>query len=302
MSRRCRRTDDPGEAYSIPSDWDAAAAPQECPDHFTLPVSAVLGALPEEIRHALNGSDAQTASFLIPLGELEPQLRGGRLCFKWAQIREWCSVPLDMPVAPESDIELPLDAVVPIFLASRAESAARRQVEVDTRIPDVFSKSRFSSRVHAAPAVTTPALAEPEQKPPPPSPAPVRATPPPEPFRPAHTATVPAQVIEYLRKLDGVTGAFIATADGLLVAGDVPNANENVLAAFAPTVFAQLTKYADMAQLGSPESIDVNLDDGGTVHVRKAGKLYLGVLVPRDRPLPLRDLTRLSIALQPHTS
>jgi len=305
VTHRSRRINEPREAYSIPIAWNAAPESSDypdCPDYFTLPLASVLGALPAKIRHALNGSDAQTASFLIPLAEFEPRLRAGKLLFKWAQMRDWCSVPLHSPVAPDSDIELPIEAVVPLFFAAGTARVPRKQVEVDTRIPDVFSKSKFSSRVHppnTAPTLT-PAEAEPE--PAVPSPAPVRATPSPEPSRPAHTATVPAQVIDYLRKLDGVIGAFIATADGLLVAGDAPDANENVLAAFAPTVFAQLTKYADMAQLGAPESIDINLADGSTVHVRKAGNLYLGVLVPRDRPLPLRDLTRLSIALQPHTS
>ena len=93
-------------------------------------------------------------------------------------------------------------------------------------------------------------------------------------------------MVAHLRKIEGVAGAFIATADGLLVAGDVPDSNEDVLAAFAPTVFAQLTKYSDMALLGLPESIDIHLGGGATVHVRKAGRLYLGVLVPPGRALP----------------
>ena len=114
--------------------------------------------------------------------------------------------------------------------------------------------------------------------------------------------TGPAQIVEQLRELDGVAGAFIATGDGLLVAGDVPDANENVLAAFAPTVFAQLTKYSDMARLGSPESVDIHLSGGITVHVRKAGTLYLGVLMARNRLIPVQELARFSTILQPRTS
>jgi len=81
----------------------------------------------------------------------------------------------------------------------------------------------------------------------------------------------------------------------------VPDANENVLAAFAPTVFSQLAKYSDMARLGQPESVDINL--GTTVvHVRKAGKLFLGVLMPRGCSLPIAELNRISNALQPPTN
>ena len=106
-------------------------------------------------------------------------------------------------------------------------------------------------------------------------------------------------MVDRIRALEGVAGAFIATADGLLIAGNVPDANENVLSAFAPTVFAQVTKYADMARLGQPESIDIRLGDGSAVHVRRTGKLYLGVLMARGRPLPVLELTRISNALQP---
>jgi predicted regulator of Ras-like GTPase activity (Roadblock/LC7/MglB family) len=172
-------------------------------------------------------------------------------------------------------------------MAARKAPDLRKQVEIDTRIPDVFSKSKISSRVHIA--AQAPAAPEPPAPPPEPAPAPV-------------AATGPAQIVEYLRALDGVAGVFIATADGLMVASDVPNANENVLAAFAPTVFAQLTKYADMARIGLPESIDIHLGDGATVHVRKAGKLFLGVLALRDRPLPIQELIRISAALQPRAS
>ena len=267
-------------------------------DCFSLPLSAVLATLPAEIRHALNGADARAAAFIIPNTGFESHMRTGRLRFKWRELRDWCSVNLDAAVAPETEIELPLATVVPLFMAARDAAPSRKQVEVDTRIPDVFSKSRFSSRVRASPAVAnpistadTPALA-------PPSPSP--AAPPRPVSRP--TVIAPSQIVEHLRKLDGVTGAFIATSDGLLVAGDVPDANENVLAAFAPTVFAQLTKYSDMARLGLPESIDIHLGGGITVHVRKAGTLYLGVLLPRDRPLPIQELTRLSRALQPNAT
>ncbi len=75
-----------------------------------------------------------------------------------------------------------------------------------------------------------------------------------------------------------------------------------MLAAFAPTVFAQLTKYADMARLGLPESVDINLA-GATVHVRKAGKLFLGrAHAQPGAPSPSRTSTAFPQALQPHAS
>jgi predicted regulator of Ras-like GTPase activity (Roadblock/LC7/MglB family) len=104
-----------------------------------------------------------------------------------------------------------------------------------------------------------------------------------------------------IRALDGVTGAFLATSDGLLIAGEVPDSNDNVLAAFAPTVFTQISKYSGMARLGVPEAVELHLS-GAVIHVRKTGKLYLGVLMPHGRPVPLSDLDRISAALQSNAS
>jgi predicted regulator of Ras-like GTPase activity (Roadblock/LC7/MglB family) len=277
----------------------AAAAPSTPPGMFALPLAGVLAALPGEVRHALNGSEAQTALFFVPIGEIERRLRTGKLLFKWGQLRDWCNASLSALAAPELDmldIELPLAAVVPLFMAAREAQDPRKQVEIDARIPDIFARSKAATP-HPAPPAPAPALA-----PAPAEPPAMRLEKMPEPAKPEPlpTAGAPAQIVGRLRALDGVTGSFIATADGLLVAGDVPNANENVLAAFAPTVFAQLTKYADMARLGLPESVDINLG-GDLVHVRKAGNLYLGVLMSGGHPPPLAELARISKALQPHT-
>jgi predicted regulator of Ras-like GTPase activity (Roadblock/LC7/MglB family) len=119
--------------------------------------------------------------------------------------------------------------------------------------------------------------------------------------KPGAPANPSLQALKRIRALDGVNGAFLATADGLLIAADLPDGNENILAAFAPTVFAQLSKYCDMAHLGQPISIDLHL--GLTnIHVRKAGKVFLGVLSTDGRPLPLPELNLIAATLQPHAS
>jgi len=116
---------------------------------------------------------------------------------------------------------------------------------------------------------------------------------------PAPGPTAPAQILQRIRALDGVVGAFLATSDGLLIAADLPDGNENILAAFAPTVFSQLTKYTEMARLGLPESVDLHLGIA-SLHVQKAGKIFVGVLTPRGHPLRLAELDHISAALQPH--
>jgi predicted regulator of Ras-like GTPase activity (Roadblock/LC7/MglB family) len=118
---------------------------------------------------------------------------------------------------------------------------------------------------------------------------------------PAGAPGTHAHILHQIRALEGVAGAFLATADGLLIAAELPDPNGNILAAFAPTVFTQLAKYADLAHLGAPESVDLHLT-GANIHVRKIGKIFLGVLTPHGRLLPLPELNLIAAALQPHVS
>jgi predicted regulator of Ras-like GTPase activity (Roadblock/LC7/MglB family) len=119
--------------------------------------------------------------------------------------------------------------------------------------------------------------------------------------KPAPASNPSMQTLQRIRALDGVSGAFLATADGLLIAADLPDGNENILAAFAPTVFAQLAKYCDMAKLGLPVSIDLHLGTTN-IHVRKSGKIFLGVLTSLGRTLPLPELNLIAATLQPNAS
>ena len=276
-----------------------AAAPA---GYVAIPLAVVLPALPTEIRHALYGCDPSAESFVIPLTEFETRMPSGKLVFKWSELRGWCRAEAFASTAEDIDVELPLAPVVPLFLAARKTPDKRKKIEIDARIPDVFGKSNIPTAVPAPAPASTPV---PAPAPAAPAAPPMRleqaASPPPPPIALQPPAADPAEIVRSIRALDGVAGAFLATADGLLIAGEVPDANGNILAAFAPTIFSQLTKYTDLAQLGIPESIDVHLSTA-TVHVRKAGKLYMGVLIPHGRPIPLDALARISTALQPHAS
>jgi predicted regulator of Ras-like GTPase activity (Roadblock/LC7/MglB family) len=130
---------------------------------------------------------------------------------------------------------------------------------------------------------------------------PLRVEPPPATAQQQASHAPSDKILHRIRALDGVIGAFLATSDGLLIAADLPEANEKILAAFAPAAFSQLAKYSEMAELGLPEAVDLHLN-AGTIHVRKAGKIFVGVLSPKGHPLPLPELNLISAALQPYAS
>jgi predicted regulator of Ras-like GTPase activity (Roadblock/LC7/MglB family) len=388
----------PAPIAAVPA--PAASAPATA-DTVTIPLSIVLETLPASIRESLNGADPATRSFLIPFTEFESQMRTGKLRFRWSQLQTWCHPEPFAATAADTDVDLPLAQLVPIFLATRKSPEPRKKIEVDSRIPEVFGKSNIAPGTSepaeaAAPVLetepvpaATPAPApepepihvpvaapapapEPEPEPTPvpvaesipapapepipapaaeavpepvalpapeaapapaatpfpshdslrieqppvapvpaaaptpfPTPLPLRVEEPPaEPVAmeaPAPVPSGPAQILHRIRALSGVSGTFLATSDGLLVAADLPDGNENVLSAFAPTVFSQLAKYSEMARLGQPEAIDLHLG-GSSIHVRKVGKLFLGVITPRGRQLPVPELNLISSALQPHAT
>lgn len=243
-----------------PAPLPASPAPAEA---VHVPLAAVMASFPPGVRTALQSTGAEGA-LRIPAAELEAGMQKGQLRFSWQQLRAWATGHLPPLADSEAVIDLPLAVVVPLFLAGRKAPENRKRVEIGPNIPSPFSKTPASAP-----------LAEPATAP----------------------ASASARAIDSICSLPGVTGAFLATMDGLLIAARVPEEKKNVLAAFAPAVFSQLTRYAEMAQLGSPESITV-LVAAGCLQVHKAGKLYLGVLTPRDHPLPSAELIRISTTLE----
>ncbi len=262
---------------------------------FSMPLTSVISALPPALATALDKDNAASAEFRLPLADIDSRMRTGKLVFKWEQLRDACTIPLPGLVPADMDIELPLSTVVPLYLAARKPPEPRKPIEIDARIRDVFAKAPSSPEsVARSEAIRQPAaISEP-----PPAPEPVAATEPtPTPAAPSQPPT-PSQIIQQIRALDGVLGAFLGTSDGLLVAADAPDSVEPILAAFPPALFAQVIRFSTMSHLPAPESIDLHLA-GSSLHIRKTGNLYLGILTAADHPLPLDAIIQLSNALKP---
>jgi predicted regulator of Ras-like GTPase activity (Roadblock/LC7/MglB family) len=201
------------------------------------------------------------------------------------------------PVIPPAPVLPPQDPEPPVAAAPESESA-----------PEPAPAASWESRplriekviVPPEPEPVEPLFPAPAADPAPGTPTPALRAEPTVPPAPAAPPTGPADAVRRIRELENVTGAFVATADGLLVAADIADGNASILAAFAPTVFSQLTKYTDMAKLGRPEAIELHLGLT-TIHVRKSGKLYLGILMPPGHSFPLAALAPIASSLQPYS-
>lgn len=309
--------------------WHSSPRPAPTPECVSVAFAKVAGgfsktALGELARHAA----FSRATLRLPLAELEPAVARGRIVFDWKQLQQWLSEPLAVSIGAETMVELPLPVIVPLFLAAKkpASRAAEAAPEIAAEIPDIFSKAAGRRKVEdiAAPTADAggaldiseedlemPVTVEKETAAPArrlvpaataapiataPDDSPAAPLPPHQAAAHGHHAT-PEQIVARACALPNVEGAFVATHDGLFVAGHTPGMNERTMAAFVPNIFSQVRAYALVARLGQPESVCITLPDRA-VHILRCGKLFFGAL--GAAPLPEAGLRE--IAAQFHQS
>ena len=115
------------------------------------------------------------------------------------------------------------------------------------------------------------------------APAPGASTPAPAAAKLAHWT--PNDIVSQACEYETVAGTVLATLDGLHVSGQAPGMNERTLAAFLPTMFAQIQAYTQLINLGQPDSILVQVKDRH-MHIFKAGKFYFAALSRPGQSLP----------------
>ncbi len=86
--------------------------------------------------------------------------------------------------------------------------------------------------------------------------------------------------------LEGVTGALLATSDGLTISGHMPpHVNCETLSAFVPQMFSRMSQSAAEMQLGTVTSVVVTAGQAPYA-ILWAGRLYLVVLGQPGQSLP----------------
>jgi predicted regulator of Ras-like GTPase activity (Roadblock/LC7/MglB family) len=154
-----------------------AAAPAPVPattttgptEYISIPLAAITTGWPEPIRHALAGLNAPDATLQLPAAETEQALKRGKVVFPWKRLKSLVRPPLKTALAPALDelqLELPLPAIAPLFMAQRKNATVQRKYDVGADIPDVFS-GRGLAAAHVPPAgPAAPAKAAPLAPPP----------------------------------------------------------------------------------------------------------------------------------------
>jgi predicted regulator of Ras-like GTPase activity (Roadblock/LC7/MglB family) len=298
-------------------------------DPVKVPLPALVQSWPEPLRAEVLRAHASD-SINFPYRELEAALARGKASFTWGEIRQWLSPkPIKGPGAhDEVRVELPLATLIPLFLASRSNgSSNQRKVAVAEDLPNVFllrkdggadsavarptpsaARTPVLPKVHevrpadpmvpgkpsikmAAPVTATVASAVA---------APAKAAPPEKPAS-SRSIPVPADLVERACRLSGVTGALIATNDGLVVANQLPaGMNAERLAAFLPIAFTRLGQYTRDLNLGEPTQLEIGLENL-PLQMYRGAACYFAVLGKAADTLPKTQLSVLASQLSART-
>jgi predicted regulator of Ras-like GTPase activity (Roadblock/LC7/MglB family) len=285
-------------------------------DILVLDFTLIWERLPEEFRLGLAAIQSGGVQTHLPVAQIEPKLRKGRIAVTWRQLRSWLR-PCPGPVLPEKDgqeIELPLPLIAPLFL-SRAKSGSRgKRIRIEESIPDLFLGGSVEGNGHssdegkerkrmenqeekkASPPVAAPAASEnrgglSEVPPPFALPAERAATP-----RPA-TALVPSAWVEACCQTKGISGAVASTSDGLIIAGKLPPGfSAEKVAGFLPQTVGRLEQFAEVMNSSPESSVIVSIAAARSLLAR-SGQLYLLVLGEAGVPFPEDQIKVLSSRL-----
>jgi predicted regulator of Ras-like GTPase activity (Roadblock/LC7/MglB family) len=226
-------------------------------------IGAICQAWPDAVQQEIEQFNLIRAFVSIPMSRLESGMKAGRVVFAWSEILSWLSAPPSGHSPQEAlELQLPLGVI-----------ASQKKVNVGQNIPDLFGGT--AKQAPGAPASGE--VAEPIV----------------QPFTGEWT---PQEIVRQIAVLPGVSGTLLATADGLLVAGNAPAPlNTETLAAFLPQIFGRMSSYSEEVKLGALRAVTVNTDSGPCA-MFKAGKLYLAVVGKPGESVP--ETTLLKVAAE----
>ena len=276
---------------------------------FTIKLQSISSVWPLNVRQEITQASLFHLSVELPALEIETAMKRGKAVFTWKQIRTRIksSIPLKASLNDETQVELSLAAIVPLFLARKKEEKPRKLVSGGEHIPDIFTSSVSG-----------------------PSPTPIAFTPPtdvavpdfdepstsPETAQESSKSTeqprndlgrifghpekqnwTPVEIVQKTSALTGTAGAVITLQDGLLVAGELPPGQKTeTFAAFLPQIFSKIDQYTAEMKLGKISEVSVVVDKI-PLQIFKTGKVFFGVLGRPGQLLPMAKLSAIAVEL-----
>ena len=289
---------------------------------LVVPLAQLSGAWPEAIKLAL--ADLADAKVTLPPEELEQGMKRGKILFTWKGIRALIDPPLS-PSEPqaldETELELPLPVVAPLFMAHKRPIAPQKKYTLGEQIPDLFTGKGMVASPHAqvaapaaapsapaAPTIPRPAPVAPTRPAVPATAAPAVAAAPTPPQeigevfgQPGRKNWTPSEIVQKTGALRGVAGALIAMQDGLLVAGNLPpGLNGETIAAFMPQMFSRMMQYSKELKFGEANRLTLIVDNV-PLKIFKVGGVFFTVLGRAEETLPEPHLSIVAAQLGPQS-
>ncbi|HLP75740.1 MAG TPA: roadblock/LC7 domain-containing protein, partial [Candidatus Paceibacterota bacterium] len=249
---------------------------------------------PETVRSEIKRANLNNAQIALPVGLIEPALKKGKAVFSWKAIRGWIS-SAPVPTSSSQDslmLELPLEFLMPVFMARHGSEKPKRRISVDESIPNLFAgvaPETEAPKAAAGSATKTESLQT------------NRLAKKAEPQKPA-APTTPNEIVTRAAALDKVAGALIALSDGLLVASRLPSdAKGDTLAAFVPQMFAKMNACIETLSLG--ELQDLNFTAGNVPwRIYRLDRVFFAVFGRAGQTLPGDELAALAVQLRKGSS
>jgi predicted regulator of Ras-like GTPase activity (Roadblock/LC7/MglB family) len=113
--------------------------------------------------------DTAQSEIHVPLEQLEPAMKSGRVVFSWQEVAGWIKPPLSIAPTPkvgEMAVELSLKTIIPLFMKQH-RGGSQKRLAVDETIPDLFNGVNENGAAPALVAAPVPVV--------PPAPAPPAA-------------------------------------------------------------------------------------------------------------------------------
>jgi predicted regulator of Ras-like GTPase activity (Roadblock/LC7/MglB family) len=263
------------------------------------PLEALSENWPESVRQEIAQRNLAQCVVVLPIHEIEPALKRGKVMVTWKQIRSWLGPSAAGSFVSTHDdvaLELQLSTIVPLFLAQLKTTNTRRLVSVAPSIPNLFFVGHTPT---PAPSSTQPRVADtvpardkgavPEARSVLPDLGQIFG-------QPEKRHWTPVEIVQQTNRLSGVAGVVIALQDGLLVASELPpEFNADAFAAFLPQMHGRVAQCTREINLGEPTRLSLLLDQVPLLIV-KAGRVFLAVLGRAGQDLP--ELTLTAIAAQ----
>ena len=264
---------------AAPSPPAPVAAPASASDSGTLDftLSDLWKNWPESLKSGISSHEKATLS--IPVKSLTPILQRGKAVFTWLETKDWFKPSIGHTLMGQEDkteLQFPMELLVPAYMKSQKGGIPGKPLshpEMDS-IPDLFGSRPqvVSSSGPEAPSADAQVSSDDHEG--------VQS----------EGLLAPAKFVQEALKLSEVIGAFLASSDGLLIHGELPDSmKKETFAAFIPQIYDRVSKYTKELRLGELNYLSLSIGETGML-ILKSSEFYFAALGQQGKPLPLEAL------------